>query len=449
MSSSNIGASIKRYEDLALLKGEGRFVDDIKIEGLLEVAFVRSPHPHAVIKSIDTGAARALDGVHAVYTHADLDAVLTSNVIPCDHKNWDFPETAKPLVLPSDEVCFAGEAIAIVVADSRYLAEDAVELVVVDYEPLPAVSNCSVALAEGAPTVHRNAKDNIVTEFLTAYGDCDKAFRDAPHVFDLSLKVHRGGAHPIETRGTLAKYDPDTDQLTVWINTQKPHPARNGLVQLFGMDDQQVHVIVPDVGGGFGGKNLLHSEDILTAVAAKLLGRSVKWIEDRRENFVAAIQERDQCWEVEIAVDQDARIIGVRGDMLHDQGAYTLLHLHVPHNSAIAVPGPYKVPHYKVRTRVVETNCVGTIPVRGAGYPEGNFVMERLLDEVARRLELDRGEVRRRNLIRGDEIPYELPMKTRENTPIIYESGNFSGVMEQALDVAAYRDFSDRQAQAR
>ena len=449
MSSSNIGTSIKRYEDLALLKGEGRFVDDIKIEGLLEVAFVRSPHPHAVIKSIDTGAARALDGVHAVYTHADLDAVLTSNVIPCDHKNWDFPETAKPLVLPSDEVCFAGEAIAIVVADSRYLAEDAVELVVVDYEPLPAVSNCSVALAEGAPTVHRNAKDNIVTEFLTAYGDCDKAFRDAPHVFDLSLKVHRGGAHPIETRGTLAKYDPDTDQLTVWINTQKPHPARNGLVQLFGMDEQHVRVIVPDVGGGFGGKNLLHSEDILTAVAAKLLGRSVKWIEDRRENFVAAIQERDQFWEVEIAVDQDAQIIGVRGDMLHDQGAYTLLHLHVPHNSAIAVPGPYKVPHYKVRTRVIETNCVGTIPVRGAGYPEGNFVMERLLDEVARRLELDRGEVRRRNLIRGDEIPYELPMKTRENTPIIYESGNFSGVMEQALDVAAYRDFSDRQAEAR
>jgi len=254
MSGGNIGASIKRYEDLALLKGEGRFVDDIKIEGLLEVAFVRSPHPHAVIKSIDTSAAHALDGVHAVYTHADLGAVLTSNVIPCDHKTWDFPETAKPLVLPSDEVCFAGEAVAIVVADSRYLAEDAVELVVVDYEPLPAVSNCSLALAEGAPTVHRNAKDNIVTEFLTAYGDCDNAFRDAPHVFGLSLKVHRGGAHPIETRGTLAKYDPDTNQLTVWINTQKPHPARNGLVQLFGMDEQHVRVIVPDVGGGSGAR---------------------------------------------------------------------------------------------------------------------------------------------------------------------------------------------------
>ncbi|MGI9303993.1 MAG: xanthine dehydrogenase family protein molybdopterin-binding subunit, partial [Gammaproteobacteria bacterium] len=363
MNERTIGASIKRLEDPALLKGEGRFVDDIQMQGLLEAAFVRSPHPHAEIKSIDTSAALALPDVHAVYTHADLSAVLTSNVIPVDHKTWEFPDTAKPRVLPESEVCFAGEAVAIVVAESRYIAEDAAALVEVDYNPLPAVSDCRAAIAEGAPTVHRHAKDNIVTEFYTEYGDCASAFANAPHVFKLALEVHRGGAHSIEPRGTLAKYDADTDTLTVWINTQKPYPARNGLVELFGMDEHRVRVIVPDVGGGFGGKNLLHSEDIMTALATKLLNRPVKWIEDRREHFIAAIQERKQYWEVEIAVDDEAKILGIQGEILHDQGAYTLLHLHIPHNSSIAVPGPYKVPNYKIFTRVIETNCVGTIPV--------------------------------------------------------------------------------------
>lgn len=449
MSDQLIGARLKRFEDPALLKGHGQYVDDIELPGLLEAAFVRSPHPHAVIRAIDASTARRVPGVHAVYTHADLASVLVTNIIPGDSKDWIFPETAKPVVLPKDEVCFAGQAVAMVVADSRYIAEDAAALVEVDYQPLPAVSDCRDALAANAPKVHRHARDNIVTEFYTEYGDCAGAFARAAHVFKLSLKQHRGGAHSIEPRGVLAHYDHNTDVLTVWASTQTPHKLRNGLVELFGTDEHRLRVIVPDVGGAFGGKNLLYPEDAMTAVASRLLRRPVKWIEDRREHFVAAIQERDQYWDIEIATDAEGRVLGIQGTIIHDQGAYTLLALHVPHNSAIAVPGPYVVPNYRIHTRVVATNRVGTIPVRGAGYPEGNFAMERLLDEVARSLGLDRAEVRRRNLIPSEQMPYELPMLTRERTPIIYDSGDFPGCQAQALAAADYAGFGARQAQAR
>ena len=448
MSHSWIGERTKRLEDKALLTGKGRFVDDIDLPGTLEAAFVRSPHPHAEIRSIDTAAALALPGVHAVFTHTEILPVLTTNHIPHDHKEWVFPETSRPVVVPENEVCFAGEALAIVVADSRYIAEDAVALVEVEYEPLPAVSDCRKGAEPDSPTVHRDASNNVVTEFYTEYGDCETAFKQAPHVFKLSLKQHRGGAHPIEPRGTLAQYDSASDAITVWTTTQKPYPMRNGLVELLGTDEHRLRVIVPDVGGGFGGKNIVHSEDAMVVVAAVLLNRPVKWIEDRREHFVAAIQERDQYWDVEVAVDSEGYLQGVRGTIFHDQGAYTLLGLHVPHNSSIAVPGPYVLPNYQIFTRVIETNRVGTIPVRGAGYPEGNFVMERLLDEVSRKLGIDRAEVRRRNLIPAEKMPFELPMKTREHTPIIYDSGDFPGCQLRAVEAADYAGFPKRQAKA-
>ena len=237
--------------------------------------------------------------------------------------------------------------------------------------------------------------------------------------------------------------------MTVWISTQAPHRIRNQLVELLDADEHLVRVIVPDVGGGFGGKNILYADEAATVAAARLLGEPVKWIEDRREHFLASIQERDQHWDMEVATDGDGRLLGVRGRVIHDQGAYTLLALHVPHNSSIAVPGPYLLPNYRVDVTVVATNKVGTIPVRGAGYPEGTFAMERLLDEAARGLGLDRAEIRRRNLVPGDRIPYELPMKTREGTPIVYESGDFPAVQRQAMETAGYSGFAGRQAAAR
>ncbi len=438
-----------RLEDLALLTGKGRYVDDIHLPGMLEVAFVRSPHGHATFSSIDTSAALALPGVHAVYTYADVVRTLTSDHIPPDQVVDSFPATTWPYILPADEVCFVGEAVAAVVAESRYIAEDAAALVVVDYEPLPAVPNCRAAAEAGSPTVHRHAVDNIVTRFTVDYGDVEMAFADAQHVFGFSLKQHRGGAHSIEGRGVVANYDPHAHQLTIWTSTQTAHKSRDAAVELFDMDESRVRVIVPDVGGGFGGKNTVYPEEVMTNMASRLLGRPVKWIEDRREHFLAAVQERDQEWDVEVAADGDGRIQGVRGTIYHDQGAYTLLGLHVPHNAAIAVPGPYHVPNYCVDVVVTETNKVGTIPVRGAGYPEGNFTIERILDRIARELGLDRAEVRRRNLIPGSAIPYEMPMKTREGTPMIYESGDFTHCFETALEASGHAGFAERQAAAR
>ena len=449
MSTGFVGASVKRLEDEALLTGRGRYIDDLDMPGLLEAALVRSPHPHARIVSIDTTPARELPGVRAVFTREDTAAVLTTNIIPSDHRTWDFPETSQPLVLAEDETCYVGEPVAIVIADSRYTAEDAAALVDVEYEPLPSVSDCRDALAPGAPTAHREARDNVVKEIRTEYGDCDAAFAAATHVFSVSLKQHRGGAHSIEPRGIVVRPEAGTDQITVWISSQAPHRIRNQLVELLGTDEHRVRVIVPDVGGGFGGKNILYADEAATVAAALLLGEPVKWIEDRREHFLASIQERDQYWDMEVATDGEGRLLGVRGRVIHDQGAHTLLALHVPHNSSIAVPGPYLLPHYRVDVIVVETNKVGTIPVRGAGYPEGCFAMERLLDAVAQGLGLDRAEVRRRNLVPGDRIPYELPMKTREGTPIIYESGDFPAVQRRAMEAADYAGFAARQAQAR
>jgi carbon-monoxide dehydrogenase large subunit len=448
MSDKNIGARLARFEDRALLQGQGKYVGDITLPRMLESSFVRSPHPHAIILSMDTSAARALPGVHAVFTYDDFQSVFATNHPPWDHKAWQFPEHSKPVVIPKDEVCFAGQAVAMVLADSRYIAEDAAALVEVDYDPLPAVSDCRDGLPADAPTVHRDAKDNIASEFYTEYGDCRSAFASAAHTFKISLKQHRGGAHSIEPRGIVAHYEPHTDVLTVWASTQTAHKIRNGLVEVLGSDEHRVRVIVPDVGGAFGGKNLLYPEDAMAAAASRLLERPVRWIEDRREHFIAAIQERDQYWDIEVATDADGRILGIQGTILHDQGAYTLLGLHVPHNSAIAVPGPYVIPNYRIFTRVIETNRVGAIPVRGAGYPEGNFAMERLLDEVAKRLDLDRVEVRRRNLIPTDAMPYELPMKTREGTPIVYDSGDFPGCQARAVDAIGYQAFRDKQKQA-
>jgi len=438
-----------RLEDLALLTGKGRYVDDIHLPGMLEVAFVRSPHGHAVIRSIDVTAALELPGVHAIYTHTDVIQALTSDHIPPDELVESFPTTTWPYILPEDEVCFVGEAVAAVVADTRYIAEDAVALVDVDYDPLPAVSDCRSAADPGGATVHRHAGDNIVTRFTTEYGDIEAAFAEAAHVFEFSLKQHRGGAHSIEGRGVVANYEADIHHLTIWTSTQSAHKSRDAAVELFDMDESRVRVIVPDVGGGFGGKNTVYPEEVLTTMASRLLARPVKWIEDRREHFLASIQERDQVWDIEVAVDGDARLQGIRGALIHDQGAYTLLGLHVPHNSAIAVPGPYHVPNYRIDVTVAETNKVGTIPVRGAGYPEGNFAIERILDRIARELGFDRAEVRRRNLIPGEAIPYEMPLKTREGTPMIYESGNFPHCLETALEAAGYADFAQRQSQAR
>ena len=444
-----IGRRVRRIEDPAMLRGQARFVDDIHIPGTLHAVFVRSPHPHARVGAIDTGAARAAAGVHAVYTLADLLPHLTAPRLPLGFRTNQLPEDVTPYVLADAEVCHVGEAVAVVVAASRYLAEDGADLVEVDYDPLPSVASCRAAAAADAPPVHGARPSNVLVEFGQSYGDCAAAFERAAHVARATCTQHRGGAHSIEGRGAVARYDAVEDRLTLWSSTQMSHEVRAGLVKLLGSEEARIRVIAPDVGGGFGAKYLMYCEEPVLAIAARLLGRPVKWTEDRREHFVASIQEREQFWDVEIAVDGAGKVLGVRGTMLQDQGAYTPQGINLPYNASTSVPGAYIVPALEIAVKVVETNTVPAMPVRGAGYPEGNYVIERLLDAAAAGLGMDRGEIRRRNLIPPEAMPYEMPLKTRAGTPVKADSGDFPKCQAIALDAVEAGSFAARQAAAR
>ena len=312
-ANSIVGRPVKRIEDLPLLQGRGRFVDDLQFPAMLHAAFVRSPHAHALIRGIDTSAAKAAPGVHAVLTLADLMPQLSAERLPLQFRSTQLPPNVTPFVLAKDEVAFAGEAVAVVIAEARRLAEDAAALVAVDYEALPAVSDCRAALQPGAPRAHRSRDSNEILEIRQGYGDVAAAFAGAPHVVSLNLLQHRGGAHSMEGRGALAVYDGNEDRLTLWSSTQLAHEVRGFLMNLLRLDENRLRVVAPDVGGGFGAKFVMYPEEVVVCAASLLLRRPVKWIEDRREHFLAAIQERDQYWDLEAAFDGDGRLRGVRG----------------------------------------------------------------------------------------------------------------------------------------
>ena len=347
----SVDTSVLRLEDPDLLTGRARFVDDVKLRGTLAAAFVRSPFAHAAFHNIDTSVARALPGVHAVYTLEDLRPHLTSDRTPLGQsvrelvglsEKTTLRENITPFVLARDEVCYVGEAVAVVIAENRSIAEDAASRVEVDYEALAAVSDCRDAAQPTSAPVHRRVRSNVLAEYTIAYGDCESVFKHGEHVFSLSLKQHRGCAHPVEGRGVLASYDEVEDRTTIWTSTQSPHEVRLSLVQLFEVDDEKLRVITPDVGGGFGAKYLIYPEEVVVPLAARLLGRPVKWIEDRREHFLTSIEERDQYWDLQIAFNPQAEILAVRGTLINDQGAYTPQGVNVSYNSATALPGPYR-----------------------------------------------------------------------------------------------------------
>jgi aerobic carbon-monoxide dehydrogenase large subunit len=449
MSATHVvGKPVLRLEDGPLIRGRGRFVDDLKFPGMLEAAFVRSPHAHAAIRGIDAAAALKLPGVHAVLTLADVAPMLTQERLPLQFRSDQLPPDVAPLALARDEVAFVGEAVAVVIAQSRAIAEDAMALVEVDYAPLPAVSDCRAALAPGAPPAHRRKASNLLVEFRQSYGDIAAAFGRAAHRAKVSLKQHRGGAHSIEGRGALAVHDENEDRLTLWSSTQLAHEVRAFLMRLLQRDENQIRVVAPDVGGGFGAKFVMYPEEVVVCAASLKLRRPIKWIEDRREHFLAAVQERDQYWELEAACDRDGRILGLRGELIHDQGAYTPQGLNLPYNASTGVPGPYVVPAYELRVRVVETNKVATMPVRGAGYPEAAFAMERVLDRIARELGIDRAEVRRRNLVPAEKMPYVTPLKTRSGSPVALDSGDFPRCLAMALEGIGHAGFAERQRAA-
>ncbi|HUA52246.1 MAG TPA: xanthine dehydrogenase family protein molybdopterin-binding subunit [Candidatus Sulfotelmatobacter sp.] len=446
---SLIGRSIARLEDDALLRGRGRFVGDIQLPGLLHAAFVRSPHGHAAIDAIDAAAARALPGVHAVLTRADLLPYLRSDRLAVALPSPSYRQQRDRPVLAGDETVHVGEPIAIVVADSRHLAEDAAALVAVAYTPLPAVADCRAALAPGAPPAHRDAPHNLLAAFDMGHGDVEAAFAGAAQVVRATIWQHRGGGHSMECRGTVARLDPAEDRLTLWMSTQTPHAAARILGDLLGRDERRLRVITPDVGGGFGPKLVFYPEDVAVAVAALALGRPVKWLEDRREHFVATTQERDQHWDVALAVEADGRIRGVRGALIHDHGAYTARGVNLPYESAQTVTLAYQVPAYHMSVRLALTNKVPVTPVRGAGQPQGAFVMERLLDRAAHALGLDRAEIRRRNLVPASAMPCTKPLTARGGRPVVLDSGDYAACQADALARAGWDDFPARQRVAR
>jgi carbon-monoxide dehydrogenase large subunit len=444
-----IGASIPRLEDAALLRGSGRFVGDIAVNGALHACFVRSPYPHALVRRIAKDAALALPGVDAVLTLDDLAPVLltrrmlrrSNSGTPLDHY-WAF-------ALADGEVSYVGEAVALVLAEDRYVAEDAAALVEVDYEILPAAVDCRTALAAGAPPVRRELTTNLVTTYRVGYGDADTAFRQASHVFREELWQHRGSGHPIECRGILAEFRASDDSLQVWASTQKSHDLSQSINALMDFAATGLRVTAPDIGGGFGPKLCVYPEDIAVVAAAKLKRRSVKWIEDRREHFTNTVHERDQYWAIEIAVDADAKVRGVRGRLLHDLGAYALQDVNLPYNSATTLTGPYIIPALAMDVTIAATNKTPVSSVRGAGYPQAVFAMERLLDRVARELALDRAEVRRRNLIPPEKMPYTKPLKARSGLAVQYDTGDYPASQAAVLAAADWDGFPARQARAR
>jgi carbon-monoxide dehydrogenase large subunit len=348
--------------------------------------------------------------------------------------------------LADGEVSYVGEPVAMVIADDRYVAEDGAMLVAIDYDPLPVVAD--VRWAAAGPPVRRELTSNVITTYKVAFGDADPAFKNAAHVFAQTLWQHRGGAHSIETRGLVAEIRPSDGGITVHASTQKAHDLQQTLTSLMDFE-QPLHVVAPEIGGGFGAKLCIYSEDVAVVAAARLLNRSIKWIEDRREYFVGAVHERDQYWDLQIAVDAQAKILGIRGKVLHDTGAYTPQDPNIPYNSASTMSGPYVVPNLDIEVTIAMTNKTPVSSVRGAGYPQAAFAMERLVDLVAREMRLDRCEVRRRNLIPAEKMPYRKPLKARSGAVIEYDSGDYPACQAEAMKAAGWEAFPQRQAEAR
>jgi len=392
---------------------------------------VRSPYAHARIRSIDVAAARRHPGVHAIYTAADLPFGDRDLPLLIPHPALTHGRTQR--CLASSVVRYAGEAVAFVVADNRYLAEDAADLVEVEYEPLPVVWPLEAA-EDGRALVHQDVPGNVAAELSQEAGDVDQALKTAPRRRSLRFRYERGAAAPMEARATWARWDAHEQRLTMYDSTQSPTSIRGGLAVLFGLPESSVEVIAPDVGGGFGPKIMLfYPDELLVPFAAMQLQRPVKWTEDRREHFTAVNHERGQVHQVEVAHDADGRLLALDVDFINDAGAYTPYGIILPIITAGQIPGPYRVPNYRVRFRDLYTNATPTSPYRGAGRPHACFVMERTLDAIAADLGLSREEVRKRNLIQPDQFPYEVGVGWQDGNRVVYDSGDYPGLLDKAL----------------
>jgi len=454
MTTKLFGERVLRAEDPRLVTGNGRYLDDLGHDAL-EVAFVRSPHAHARIVDIDATDALDVDGLVAIYTYDDLLAdteergTRVAEPLPLLIPHPTLTHGRTPYALARDEVNHVGEAVVMVVAESRYAAEDAAERIRVEYEFLPAVVGIEAART-AEHLVHDDVPGNVAARMVQETGDADAAIDAAPHSLALELWIERSASMPMEGKGVLASWDADDESLTVHTSTQTSTSVRQAVAAKLALPVDRVDVVTPDVGGGFGVK-IVHPwpEEVLVPWAALRLGRPVKWTEDRREHFVSSAHERAQLHHVRVGYDDGGRLLGLSVKFWHDHGAYIPYGLIVPIITSTQLLGPYKPGVYRVEFESLYTNTVIVTPYRGAGRPQGCFVMERTMDAIAADLGLDRSVVRERNFIQPDEMPYDQGLIFQDGRPLVYDSGDFPASLDKLRKLVGWDDFEAYRDQAR
>jgi carbon-monoxide dehydrogenase large subunit len=439
-----IGRPLRRLEDPRLVRGEGHYVDDIQFEGMAHAVFIRSSEAHALIKSISFDPAGAT-GLIGFFTAADLGV---EPPMPAQNQSPLIRQQIRASPLAVGEVCFVGQPVAVVVAESQAEAVDAAGLVDVDYELLPVVIDHRRALDDDSALAHVGSDSNLVATIGATYGDLDAAFQAAVHHISIDVDQHRGALASMECRAVVGRWDDMERRLTLWSSTQAPHAIRTLVSSYLGLSPDELRVIAPDVGGGFGPKATVYAEEYVVAALTSHLRRPVKWTERRREHFVATNQQRGQSGRVEAAVDGEGRFLGLRGRLVHDIGAFVAYGLPVPFTTLRLMSGPYVVPALDVSIDVVFTNASPTGAIRGAGRPNAVFAVERLVDAIARELGMDRAEVRRRNFIPPDAFPYRVDIPATDGSPTTYDGGDYPAAMEMALDAAAVDEFDGRRARS-
>lgn len=440
-AARHVGKPLKRKEDPRLIQGLAHYVDDVVLHGMHHAAILRSPYAHAKIRSVDVSKAKVAPGVALVLTGADLRGSISA--VPCAAQIPDMKAAPRP-VLALDRVRFVGEGVAVVVAADRYAARDALDLIEVDYEPLTPVVDPEKAMEKGAPVLHEGNEDNIAARWELEGGDLKAAFEKADKVIKQRILNQRLIPAAMETRGVVADYKPGERQLTVWSATQIPHLLRTQIAAMLSVPEHSVRVIAPEVGGGFGSKLNVYPEEALMGFLAMRLGKPVKWIESRRENFQTAIHGRDQIDDVEVAVKRDGTILGLRLHVIADLGAYyQLLTPMIPTLTGLMASGCYKIPAIRAEVVGVLTNKMATDAYRGAGRPEATYLVERVMDLVAAELKKDPVEIRRKNFPQPKDFPYATP------TGLIYDSANYDKSLDLALKLSGYKKLRQEQAAAR
>ncbi len=448
METRYFGRGLRRNEDRRLLTGRALFTDDVQLPGMLHVAFKRSDAAHGYLRGVDVSAARERPGVVAVYTAEDLGEYWQPGplLLPPPPIPGTIFNARTQVPLAKDKVRHVGEPIAVIVAESRAIAEDAADDIWPDIDTLPALIDLEAALEPGATLVHDDLESNLAAFVRQQKGDYAAARQDADLLLERRFFYDHGIAAAMENRGVVASWDDRAQQLEIWDTTQAPIPIRNGLAAMLGLAESQVRVIAPFIGGGFGPKIMMfYPEEVILPWLSMRLGRPVKWIEDRSENFVATTHERAQIHHAEIAVRRDGKLIGIRDRFIHDAGAYNPYGLTVPINSQCTLLGPYDVPNYDSEFRVVYTNKTLVTPYRGAGRQHGVFVMERLLDLAGRELGIDAVEMRRRNFLGPEQFPHDHGLIYQDFSSLVYDSGNYEPALDRAVEMIGWRDFKDVQ----